>query len=224
MHAQVTFAGDKPVSASRLGIALEPHEPYEVSALGGGVEDPRVTYVAALGLFVMTYTAYVPFEPRVAIAVSNDLLQWRRLGLVRYALEPGVADLNQAGNKDAALVPGVVLDRDGLPSLALLHRPTTRVAMRHDGSDVTKPPCGEESLEHIWISYVSLADVQRDPATLVTVAKHETVMGSVHVWRRTTSATGSFRTSCFRRRPIFEPTVASTCTTAPPTASWQPPG
>ena len=190
-HAQVMFAGGTPVSASRLGIALEPHESYEVSALGGGVEDPRVTYVAALGLFVMTYTAYVPFEPRVALAISTDLFRWRRLGLVRYALEPGIADLNRTGNKDAALFPGVVSDRDGVPSLALLHRPTTRIAFHHGGCDVTKPPCGEETREHVWISYISLADGERDPMNLVAVAKHEKVMAPAQPWEREKVGAGS---------------------------------
>jgi predicted GH43/DUF377 family glycosyl hydrolase len=69
-HALVVFDDGKPVGVNRLGIALEPIVPHEVGPNGGGVEDPRVVYVPVLKRYVMTYTAYVPFEPRVAIATS----------------------------------------------------------------------------------------------------------------------------------------------------------
>src|SRR5919198_1461854 len=67
-RARVIFdANGDPSGAERLGYALEPHEPYEVSKrLGGGVEDPRVAYVEPLRLYVMTYTAFTPHHPRMA--------------------------------------------------------------------------------------------------------------------------------------------------------------
>src|SRR2546421_10230639 len=38
-----------PHGVERLGVVLEPEEPYERNSWnGGGVEDPRVTFVAAL--------------------------------------------------------------------------------------------------------------------------------------------------------------------------------
>src|SRR5207245_779285 len=46
-----------PRGVERLGVVLEPAAHYERnSRSGGGVEDPRVTYVAALGAYAMTYT------------------------------------------------------------------------------------------------------------------------------------------------------------------------
>src|SRR5437763_13521189 len=37
-----------PVGVERCGVVLEPQAPYELNPLtGGGVEDPRVTYLAA---------------------------------------------------------------------------------------------------------------------------------------------------------------------------------
>jgi predicted GH43/DUF377 family glycosyl hydrolase len=84
-HARVLFAGDDPVGVERLGVALEPREPYEVSAGGGGVEDPRVVYIAPLGRYVMTYTAFVPHEPKIAVAISEDLQTWQRLDVLRFA-------------------------------------------------------------------------------------------------------------------------------------------
>src|SRR5437588_9269179 len=60
--ARVVFdaAGD-PASVERLGIALEPTEPYEKNDVtGGGCEDPRISYIACLERYVMTYTALPP--------------------------------------------------------------------------------------------------------------------------------------------------------------------
>src|SRR5580704_2991736 len=56
--ARVLFdsAGD-PIGAERMGIALEPQADYELSAAGGGCEDPRISYVEPLRNYVMTYTA-----------------------------------------------------------------------------------------------------------------------------------------------------------------------
>src|SRR5579864_6585497 len=70
-RARVAFGADgQPQGVERLGVALEPREPYERNRLGGGVEDPRVTYVGPLERYVMTYTAYVPHHARIALAVS----------------------------------------------------------------------------------------------------------------------------------------------------------
>src|SRR3954451_1337950 len=82
--ARVRFTkGGEPVGVERLGVVLEPQAPYEVNGqTGGGVEDPRVTYLAAWRLYVMTYTALGPAGPRIAIAVSRNLRHWRRSGLV----------------------------------------------------------------------------------------------------------------------------------------------
>src|SRR5919199_5524817 len=94
-----------PVGVERLGLALEPQEPYELNAHGGGgVEDPRITHLAARGLYVMTYTAFGPAGPRIAAAVSRDLVRWHRTGLVRFAPLRGL-DLEAQDNKDALLFP-----------------------------------------------------------------------------------------------------------------------
>ena len=90
--ARVVFnrRGD-PVGVERLGVVLEPQAPYELNPrTGGGVEDARVTHLAARGLYVMTYTAYGPAGPRIAAVVSHDLRRWRRTGLVRFAPHHGI--------------------------------------------------------------------------------------------------------------------------------------
>src|SRR5436305_10114520 len=82
--ARVLFDGhNTPVGVERLGMALEPQEPYELNAqTGGGVEDPRITYLAERSLYVMTYTAFGPDGPRIAAAVSRAPVQWQRTGLL----------------------------------------------------------------------------------------------------------------------------------------------
>src|SRR5207245_11748038 len=46
--------GGTPLGVERLGIVLEPRAPYERNPwTGGGVEDPRVTYLAARRRYVM---------------------------------------------------------------------------------------------------------------------------------------------------------------------------
>jgi predicted GH43/DUF377 family glycosyl hydrolase len=183
-HARVCFAGDKPIGVERLEVALEPHESYEVNSGGGGVEDPRVVYVPLLKRYVMTYTAFVPYEPRVAIAVSSDLVTWQRLGLLKFETMADGRDLNACGNKDAALFAEVVSDPEGVPSFAVLHRPTTRLHFRrhHDGTKVIQPPSGDETRENIWISYVPVNAVLADIASLTAVRRHERVMAPERPW------------------------------------------
>jgi predicted GH43/DUF377 family glycosyl hydrolase len=192
-HARVRFDGENPVGVERLGVALEPHESYEVNSGGGGVEDPRVVYLAPLKRYVMTYTAFVPYEPRVAVAVSEDLVNWQRLGVLKFEVKPEHRDLNKCGNKDAAFFPEVILDPKGVPSLGILHRPTTRLHFRrhHDGTAITAPPSGDETQENIWISYVPLEAVLADLGSLTSVRRHERVMAPEQPWECKKVGTGA---------------------------------
>jgi len=136
---------EEPWGVERLGVVLEPDQPYERHGrTGGGVEDPRVTYLAARQKYVMTYTAYGPFGPRIALAVSHDLRSWHRLGVARFAV-PSDLDLNALDNKDAVLFPEPVPDPDGTPSLALIHRPNLQDARGRAGR-APHPP-------GMWISF-----------------------------------------------------------------------
>ena len=117
------------ISTERLNkVALEPQESYELLAdgRGGGVEDPRITLLE--GTYYMTYTAYGVVNgvdmPRIALARSNDLFSWERLGLTTFGTEAsantdlGGYDLNQLPNKDAILFP----ERFG-GRYCMMHRP-----------------------------------------------------------------------------------------------------
>jgi len=97
-------AGD-PTGVERLGIALEPEAEYERRPDGGGgCEDPRVTFVEPLQRYMMTYTAFSSNGPRIALAVSEDLFHWQRLGLATFAPCNGIA-LDSVDDKDASLFP-----------------------------------------------------------------------------------------------------------------------
>src|ERR1022692_5166080 len=64
--ARVRFhaAGD-PAGVERLGIALEPEANYELRPNGaGGCEDPRITFVEPLQVYIMTYMAFSAQGPR----------------------------------------------------------------------------------------------------------------------------------------------------------------
>jgi predicted GH43/DUF377 family glycosyl hydrolase len=183
-RARVIYDNDgRPTGVERLGYALEPQEPYEVTRAGGGVEDPRVTYLEPLKIYVMTYTAYVPpFHPRIALAVSRDLVEWTRLGPLRYAVEDGI-DLNESGNKDGVIFPDLVRDPRGRPAMAILHRPTYAVHHRvHGGGEITVPPAAAEHLENIWISYAPLEEAYADIGLLTHVSGHRVVMEPKADW------------------------------------------
>src|SRR5664279_4266933 len=102
--ARVKFnkTGD-PEGVERLGIALEPEADYERRSDGsGGCEDPRVTYIEPLQRYLMTYTAWSPHGPRIALAVSEDIFHWRRLGLAAFTSLDGIEFAN-VDDKDASL-------------------------------------------------------------------------------------------------------------------------
>ena len=74
-----------------------------------GVEDPRITKID--DKYYMLYTAYDSNKTRIAMAVSGDLINWQRKGIV--------LDWELFGNnKDAALFPEKINGR-----YIMLHRP-----------------------------------------------------------------------------------------------------
>lgn len=87
-HVFLLYRAQGPDKVSSIGLAwstdgynfdrldypiLEATEPWEI---GGGVEDPRVVRID--GIFYMTYTAYDGRTPRLALATSENLINWRK--------------------------------------------------------------------------------------------------------------------------------------------------
>ena len=112
--ARVRFngAGD-PCGVERLGIALEPEADYERRPDGGGgCEDPRITYLEPLKRYVMMYAAFSAIGPRIAVAISENLLHWTRLGLATFEPYDGI-DFVNVDNKDASLFPVTIPNHAG---------------------------------------------------------------------------------------------------------------
>jgi predicted GH43/DUF377 family glycosyl hydrolase len=152
--ARVKFNEDgDPIGVERLGIALEPEEDYEKRPDGGGgCEDPRITYVEPLEHYMMTYTAYTPNGPRIAMAQSKDLFHWERLGLATYLPYEDI-EFNGINDKDACLFPIAVPSPHGHNCLGMLHRPlfpgTGPEEKRHQAWDKEI----DIHRESIWLSY-----------------------------------------------------------------------
>ena len=79
-----------------------------------GIEDPRITWIEDLGLWVVAYTAYSEAGPLVSLATTEDFVNFQRLGPV---IPPE--------DKDAALFPVKFGGR-----YAMLHRPVPASSTR----------------------------------------------------------------------------------------------
>jgi predicted GH43/DUF377 family glycosyl hydrolase len=155
--ARVLFDGSgDPTGVERMGIALEPEADYELCGNGGGCEDPRISYVGLLQHYVMTYTALSRRGPRIAIAVSDDLLHWRRLGLATFHPYNGIA-FDDVDDKDASTFPALIPDPSGQPAVALVHRPLFP-GTRPEERVLQSASCSMDvHRESIWISYCPMS-------------------------------------------------------------------
>jgi predicted GH43/DUF377 family glycosyl hydrolase len=153
--------------AERLGYALEPEAPYELRPQPGyGCEDARVTFVPALDRFLMTYTAFGPDGPRVAVAHSQDARTWERLGLVNFQY-PGAT---RGDDKDAAFFPEPVISPKGVRSIALYHRPMLHLSTVDAAAAIPFiQKLAFADRESIRIAYVPVDDVKRDLNALLDV-------------------------------------------------------
>lgn len=159
--------GDGTLAIEPCGYALEPEAPYELRSEPGGYgcEDPRVTFVAALDAYVMAYVAFGPRGPEVALAVSADGLQWRRLGLLRFQQSDA-----PFADKDAAFFPEPVISPAGIESLAFYHRPTLPISVRGgERAFAALETLPLSRREGISIGYIPLGAVRADIAALCTV-------------------------------------------------------
>lgn len=153
----------------KRGFALEPEAPYELRDRPGGYgcEDPRVTFISTLDTYVMSYVAFGPRGPEVALAISDDGLRWERLGLLGFR-----DGRERFADKDAAFFPDPVRSPSGVLSLALYHRPTLEISARHGESAVAAlkalPP---ERRESIAVAYIDLSAVKADLHALCTVSE-----------------------------------------------------
>lgn len=181
--ARVRFEGNEPVGVERLGYALEPTEGYERNERTRGCEDARVTFVPALDRFVMTYTAYGPIGPRIALAVSEDARTWQRIGLAKFGYVPQYAtDFDMYPNKDAFLFPEPVRDPHGRLALAMIHRPDYNAVWWHPDGYHIQPAGVDETRPGMWISYTPLDAVQADLSALQYWRDHRLLAMPEQTW------------------------------------------
>ena len=178
--ARVRFddSGD-PAAVERLGIALRPEEEYERR----GCEDPRITYVEQLNRYVMTYTAFSDRGPRIALAVSDDLSHWRRLGLVRFEPHEGI-NFGDVNNKDALVFPIPVPNPSGRPSLALIHRPLFPGTEPDQLAAGPQPRTVDLPHESLWLSYCDLSMGADGFDHLTHYQEHHRLASPVAPWER----------------------------------------
>jgi beta-1,2-mannobiose phosphorylase / 1,2-beta-oligomannan phosphorylase len=183
--ARVRFnaAGD-PTGVERLGIALEPEADYELRPNGGGgCEDPRITFVEPLKCYLMTYAAFSARGPQIAIAISDDLFHWRRIGLAHFGPYRGI-EFDDVDDKDSSLFPVAIPNPSGHPELAMLHRPL------FPGTRPEETACGPESRsldvdrESIWISYCPMALNGCEPHCFGKFTSHHRLATPVSSWER----------------------------------------
>lgn len=174
--AEVVLREGVPVGVERRGLVLSPDTGFERGAGNSGVEDPRTTWVPRLSMHLMTYVAFGPLGPRLALAVSRDLRHWRRLGPVHFAYQPDLdTDLNLFPNKDAVFFPEPVPGPDGRACYAMLHRPMWDLSLIRDGGGVHLPANVTDARPGIWISYVPADEVEDDVLALVHQRHHRLV-------------------------------------------------
>ncbi len=180
---RVLFDRDgEPRGVERLGIALEPEMPYELRPNGeGGCEDPRVTYVEPLKRYVMTYTAFSPVGPRIALAVSKDLFTWHRLGLASFVPYDGI-EFDGVDNKDATSFPVAVPNPSGRQELAILHRPFFPGTAPDELVEMDGDRDVDLHRESIWISYTPMELSGTNPRQLRHFTSHHRLAAPVSPW------------------------------------------
>lgn len=192
--ARVKFNDDgDPFGIERLGIVLEPEADYEFrndGIGGGGCEDPRITFVEPLRCYLMTYTALSPIGPRIAIAVSEDLFHWKRMGLVVFESFMGI-DFAHVDNKDASLFPIAIPNHAGKMQMAIIHRPL----FPNTRPEETVKKAGYRKLdiyhESIWISYCPMPLEGLDLKQLGVFNSHHRLASPVSAWERLKIGSGT---------------------------------
>jgi predicted GH43/DUF377 family glycosyl hydrolase len=177
--ARVKFneKGD-PAGVERLGVALEPEADYELRPNGGGgCEDPRITFVLPLRQYLMTYAAYSSQGPRIALAASEDLFHWKRLGLAKFGPSQGV-EFDGVDDKDASLFPVAIPNPSGHKELALIHRPLFDGTRPEETALHAGPRTVDPDRESMWISYCPVN------ADLTAFTSHHRLATPVEPWER----------------------------------------
>ena len=119
----------------------------------------------------MTYAALSSAGPRIALAISDDLFRWTRLGLAAFASYHGI-DFVRVGNKDASLFPVAIANHAGKMEMGLLHRP------------LFGPRDVDLDHESIWISHCPMPTNRVEIQHLGLFNSHHCLAAPVTPWAR----------------------------------------
>ncbi len=182
-HVKFNQAGD-PCGVERLGIALEPEADYERPPNGGGgCEDPRITFVEPLQRYVMAYAALSSTGLRIAFAISEDLIHWKRMGLATFEPYDGI-DFVHVDNKDPSLFPIAIPNHVEKMQMALLHRPLFPGTRPEETACHGGPREVDLDHESIWISYCPMPPEIPEPQLPGLFNSHHRVAAPVAPWAR----------------------------------------
>jgi beta-1,2-mannobiose phosphorylase / 1,2-beta-oligomannan phosphorylase len=131
----------------------------------------------------MTYTAFSPIGPRIALAVSEDLFHWKRLGLATFDSYRGI-DFVNVDNKDASIFPVAIPNHAGKTELAILHRPLFPGTRPEETAGQPAPRLVDLDHESIWISYCPMALEGLEPRNLGLFNSHHRPAPRVAPWER----------------------------------------
>ncbi|MDQ6657852.1 MAG: glycosidase [Actinomycetota bacterium] len=174
--ARLVVENGVPARVEREGVVLQPDAGWERADNHAGVEDPRTTMLADLGLHVMSYVAYGPLGPKPALAVSADLRNWKRLGPLHFEFSEELdTDLNLYPNKDVVIFPEPVPGPAGEPCYAVLHRPMWDLGWIAPMAGVHLPAGITDDRPGIWISYAPVAAVHHTLSALTHLYGHRCV-------------------------------------------------
>lgn len=181
--ARVKFdSNGDPFEVERLEVALEPTEDYEKRPNdGGGCEDPRITFVESLSYYVMSYTAYGPHGPRIAMARSKDLFNWEKLGLVSFTLYKPL-DFNNVDDKDASFFPTALPSPHNHTSIAMLHRPLFPESIPEKTVKLGENRPIDQHRESIWISYFNLIEGNHTSLKCAKFTSHYCLAHPIYPW------------------------------------------
>ncbi|HEV7214039.1 MAG TPA: hypothetical protein VGP33_02860, partial [Chloroflexota bacterium] len=88
----------------------------------------------------------------------------------------------QYGNKDASFFPEPVIDPEGRPALAIIHRPTYRQHFTDGSERLVLPRHIQDPRESVWISYVRLERVKSDERLLTHVHDNHLLLAPQSAW------------------------------------------
>jgi predicted GH43/DUF377 family glycosyl hydrolase len=119
----------------------------------------------------------------VALAASEDLTHWRKLGRARFAPLHRL-DFGNVDNKDALVFPQAIPDPDGKPALAIIHRPLFPGTHPHQTVREPAPRPVDLHRESMWISYCPGTGEGCQGQELCHFAQHHRLASPVAAWER----------------------------------------